>query len=114
MSQDLDGFRQELRSWLAENLTADLAADELARLTEPGRFARLRAWQRKLASGRWVGITWPKEYGGREATIPQQIAYTEEMSRAQAPVVLGSLGIGIAGPPLIAYGSELQKKRFAH
>jgi alkylation response protein AidB-like acyl-CoA dehydrogenase len=73
----------------------------------------LRAWQAKLAAARWVGITWPTEFGGRGASIPEQIAYTEEMARVEAPEVIGSLGIGIAGPPLIAYGTEAQKQRFA-
>ena len=112
-TDDLAAFRSELRSWLAENLTPELRSEAIALVPERDRVARLRAWQEKLAAGRWVGITWPREHGGREASIPEQIAYTEEMSRAQAPPVLGSLGIGIAGPPLIAYGSEAQKKRFA-
>src|SRR5581483_2994608 len=71
-----------------------------------------RDWQRTLAGARWVGITWPREYGGRAATIPEQIVYTEEMARAGAPEVIGNLGIGIAGPPIIAYGTEAQKERF--
>jgi alkylation response protein AidB-like acyl-CoA dehydrogenase len=74
---------------------------------------RLRAWQRKLAEARWVGITWPEEYGGRGAGISEQIVYVEEMARARAPEVIGNLGIGIAGPPILAYGSEEQKRRFA-
>jgi len=113
MSDTVDAFRDELRAWLAEHLSPELRPEVLARLPEPERVARLRAWQATLAEGRWVGITWPKEHGGRAATIPEQIAYTEEMTRAQAPPVLGSLGIGIAGPPLIAFGTEAQKQRFA-
>ena len=52
------------------------------------------------------------EFGGRDAGIPEQIAYVEEMARARAPEVIGNLGIGIAGPPIIAYGTEEQKRRF--
>ncbi len=113
MSDSTEAFRAELRAWLAENLTPDLAPAALARLSESERVARLRAWQAKLAEGRWVGITWPREYGGRDATIPEQIAYTEEMTRAQAPPAINSLGVGIVGPPLLAFGTEEQKKRFA-
>ncbi len=112
--QDLDAFRRELRSWLADNIPDELRAERIAQLPEAERIERLRGWQATLAAARWVGITWPEEYGGRAATIPQQIAYTEEMARAEAPPVVGSLGIGIAGPPLIAYGTEEQKQRFAH
>src|SRR5690606_15516683 len=99
--------------FLAEHLRPELKPEALARLPEPERISVLRDWQRTLAKGRWVGITWPREYGGREATIPQQIVYTEEMTRAQAPAAINSLGVGIVGPPLIAFGTEEQKKRFA-
>jgi alkylation response protein AidB-like acyl-CoA dehydrogenase len=111
-TQDLEAFRRELRQWLADNLPADLRPERAAQLPESERVLRLRAWQAKLAAARWVGITWPVEYGGRGASIPEQIAYTEEMARADAPEVIGSLGIGIAGPPLMAYGTEEQKRRF--
>ncbi len=112
-TETLEPFRHELRGWLARNLPGDLRPENAARLPEAERVARLRAWQAKLAEARWVGITWPAEYGGRGASIPEQIAYTEEMARADAPEVIGSLGIGIAAPPLIAYGTEAQKRRFA-
>jgi alkylation response protein AidB-like acyl-CoA dehydrogenase len=112
-TEDLDAFRAELRQWLAANMDDGLRPEQAAKLPEAERVRRLRAWQKKLADARWVGITWPAEYGGRAASIPEQIAYTEEMARAEAPQVIGSLGIGIAGPPLIAYGTEAQKQRFA-
>ena len=108
----LDAFRTELRAWLAENIPDDLRPERAARLPEPERVQRLRAWQARLAAARWVGITWPVEYGGRAASIPEQIVYTEEMARAGAPDVIGSLGIGIAGPPLMAFGTADQKRRF--
>jgi alkylation response protein AidB-like acyl-CoA dehydrogenase len=110
---DLDGFRRELRTWLAANVPDDLRPERAAQLPELERVRRLRAWQARLAAARWVGITWPEEYGGRGASIPEQIVYTEEMARAGAPEVIGSLGIGIAGPPLIAYATEEQKRHFA-
>jgi alkylation response protein AidB-like acyl-CoA dehydrogenase len=109
---DLDAFRAELRAWLDVNVPHDLRPEEAATLPEPERVRRLRAWQRRLAEHRWVGINWPEEYGGRNAGIPEQIAYVEEMARARAPEVIGNLGIGIAGPPIIAYGTEEQKRRF--
>ncbi len=111
--QDIDGFRAELRAWLEKNVPPDLSSEQAARLPEDERIARLRAWQGKLAEARWVGITWPREYGGRDAGIREQIVYVEEMARARAPEIVGNLGIGIAGPPILAYGSEAQKRRFA-
>jgi alkylation response protein AidB-like acyl-CoA dehydrogenase len=66
-----------------------------------------------LARDRWVAITWPTEYGGRSASVAEQIAYVEEMSHADAPEIINNLGIGIVGPPILAYGTEEQKQRFA-
>jgi len=115
MSTDnLEAFRAELQDWLAVNLTQDLRPELLAQLSDSERISRLRRWQGTLAEGRWVGITWPKEYGGRNASIAEQIAYVEEMTKAGAPEVVGTLGIGIVGPPLLAYGTDAQKQRFAH
>src|SRR5690242_18054792 len=110
---DLEAFRSELRAWLARNVPDQLRPEHAATLSEDERVRRLRRWQRTLADARWVGITWPSEYGGRGAGIAEQIVYVEEMARARAPEVIGNLGIGIAGPPILAYGSEEQKRRFA-
>jgi alkylation response protein AidB-like acyl-CoA dehydrogenase len=112
ITPDIEAFRQELRGWLRANIPDDLRPERAAQLPEAERVTRLRAWQATLAANRWVGITWPAEYGGRGASIPEQIVYTEEMARAEAPEVIGSLGIGIAGPSLIAYGTDEQKRRF--
>jgi alkylation response protein AidB-like acyl-CoA dehydrogenase len=109
---DVDAFRAELRAWLAANVPPDLHQAEAAKLPEPERVRRLRAWQRTLAEHRWVAINWPAEHGGRGAGIPEQVAFVEEMARAHAPEVIGNLGIGIAGPPIIAYGTDEQKRRF--
>jgi len=110
---DLEAFRAGLRRWLDANVPDDLRPENADRLPDDERVRRLRAWQRKLAEARWVGITWPEEYGGRGAGISEQIVYVEEMARARAPEVIGNLGIGIAGPPILAYGTEEQKRRFA-
>jgi alkylation response protein AidB-like acyl-CoA dehydrogenase len=109
---DVDAFRAELRGWLEKNVPEDLRSDAVAALPEGERVRRLREWQRMLAASRWVGISWPVEFGGRAAGIPEQVAYVEEMARAKAPEVIGNLGIGIAGPPIIAYGTDEQKRRF--
>src|SRR5262245_13357848 len=110
--QSIDAFRQELRAWLDANVPDRLRPENAARLPDDERIRSLRAWQKRLAEARWVGIHWPREFGGRDASIPEQIAYVEEMARVRAPEVIGNLGIGIAGPPIIAYGTEEQKRRF--
>src|SRR5690349_19655914 len=111
--RDLEAFRAELRAWLDANVPDELRPENAARLPDDERVRKLRAWQRKLADARWIGITWPREHGGRDAGIPEQLVYVEEMARARAPEIIGNLGIGIAGPPILAYGTEDQKRRFA-
>ena len=112
-TDDTEAFRRELRAWLAANLTDDLKRERVAHLPEEKRVPLLRRWQAKLAADRWVAITWPKEYGGRAASISEQIAYVEEMARVDAPEIVNNLGIGIVAPPILAYGTEEQKHFFA-
>jgi alkylation response protein AidB-like acyl-CoA dehydrogenase len=108
-------FRHELRGWLAANLPPDLCVDDPTdERVAPDRatFERRVAWQRTMYKAGWVGISWPKEYGGRGATLMEQIIYDEECFRARAPVLPGYSGIGMAGPTLIEWGTEEQKRRF--
>jgi alkylation response protein AidB-like acyl-CoA dehydrogenase len=108
--QELE-FRDELRGWLAQNVpagwqkqTTDLSMEE--------RFRFLCGWQKTLYDGGWAGVSWPKEYGGRGATLMQQAIFWEEMARAEAPPMANVLGLGLIGPTIIAYGNDAQKKRF--
>src|SRR5260370_23906097 len=75
-------------------------------------FERRRAWQRRMFAAGWVGISWPKAYGGRGATLMEQVIYDEECFRARAPVLPGYSGIGMAGPTIIALGTEAQKQPY--
>jgi alkylation response protein AidB-like acyl-CoA dehydrogenase len=96
-------FRSELRSWIDENLT-----DEI----RDGRFEEAgRVWSRKLFEAGYAGLTWPKEYGGAGAPYSHQAIFLEEMARAEAPSHLGVIGLGMAGPTIIAHGTEGQKAR---
>ncbi|HST23166.1 MAG TPA: acyl-CoA dehydrogenase [Blastocatellia bacterium] len=106
-------FRDEFRAWLESNIPADWQAYE-SRDEESSRerFEFLRAWQKKMFEAGWVGIHWPKEYGGRGVTIIEQAVFIEEMARAQAPPLINVLGLSLLGPTLINYGTEEQKKRF--
>jgi alkylation response protein AidB-like acyl-CoA dehydrogenase len=103
-------FRDELRAWLSANVPKDWAEWREKPLEES--FPYLRAWQRKLHEGRWAAVSWPKEYGGRSATLMQQAIFWEAMARAQAPSMANALGLGLIGPTIIAYGTEAQKQRF--
>jgi alkylation response protein AidB-like acyl-CoA dehydrogenase len=107
-----EAFRQELRGWLAENLPAGWR-DGQGKLPDDDVERRefQRDWQSRLARSRWIGIQWPREYGGRDATLKQQIIYTEEMARVRAPGVLDPVSVNIVGPTLIAHGTAEQKQK---
>lgn len=103
-------FRDELRAWLESNVPKDWNEWREKPLEES--FSYLRAWQRKLYEGGWAAVSWPKEYGGRSATLMEQSIFWEEMARVEAPPMANSLGLGLIGPTIIAYGTEEQKARF--
>ena len=103
-------FRDELRTWLEANVPKDWGEWREKPLEES--FPYLRAWQRKLYEGGWAAVSWPKEYGGRGATLMEQSLFWEEMARVEAPPMANSLGLGLIGPTIIAYGTDEQKRRF--
>src|SRR5437763_4584449 len=103
-------FRDEFRVGLQANVPKDRAEWREKPLEES--FPYLRAWQRKLHEGGWAAVSWPKEYGGRGATLMQQAMFWEEMARLEAPPMANALGLGLIGPTIIAYGTGAQKKRF--
>ena len=71
-----------------------------------------RSWQRTLYDGGWAGISWPREYGGRGASLMQQVIFWQELALAGAPPMANVLGLGMVGPTIIAFGTEAQKARF--
>lgn len=103
-------FRDEFRAWLKANIPSDWDASGFD--DSEHRFEYLRAWQKKMYEAGWVGLSWPKEYGGRGATLMEQTIFIEEMARAAAPPLINVLGLSLLGPTLIAYGTEAQKQRF--
>lgn len=107
-----EAFRQELRTWLAAHPLAGYDPDTFLHLDEDARFAIQLTWQKQLHQAGWVGIHWPKAYGGRGATVMEQTIYRQEMVRARMPEVANMMGIRIAGPTLIHWGTEEQKQRY--
>lgn len=100
-----DRFRAELRAWLAANPPGP-EPEALDAWVAYGK-----DWQRRLYEAGWCGIAWPAEYGGRGATIIQQIIFQEEMARAKAPMLINLAGLTMGGPVLIAHGTDAQKRR---
>ena len=108
-------FRREVRGWLEAHLSPDLCVDDpFDERVAPDReiFERRVAWQKKMSGARWVGISWPAQYGGRDATLMEQIIFDEEYFHARARVLPGYSGVNMAGPTIIEWGTEEQKRRF--
>ncbi|GIW46038.1 MAG: acyl-CoA dehydrogenase [Candidatus Binatia bacterium] len=99
-------FRHELRTWLQANHPGPEPEDLDAWV------AYGRGWQRRLHEAGWCGLAWPKEYGGRGATLVEQMIFEEEMARARAPMLINLAGLTMAGPILIAHGTEAQRRRY--
>ena len=107
-------FRAEVASWLEQNLAGEF--EPIRYRGGPGdehMFQEERkAWEQRMAEGGWTGIGWPKEYGGRALSIEQQVIFNEEYARAGGPGRVGHIGEGLAGPTIIAFGSDQQKQKY--
>ncbi|NQY02342.1 MAG: acyl-CoA dehydrogenase family protein [Halieaceae bacterium] len=107
-------FREEVATWMGENLTGEFA--QMRYRGGPGDehvfVEERKAWERKLHEGGWTCIGWPEAYGGRGATIEQQVIFNEEYARAGGPGRMGHIGETLTGPTLIAYGTDEQRERY--
>jgi alkylation response protein AidB-like acyl-CoA dehydrogenase len=114
LTAEQEAFRRHVRAWLADNMprewTQRLTAT--AEVPRPEAYEFLRDWQRRLYEAGFIGLTWPREYGGRGLTYLEELIVQEEMALAKAPPILNVLGVGMAGPTIIAYGTEEQKRRY--
>ena len=95
-------FRQSVRQWFQANTPA----------VEPKTLAERKAWHRKMYDAGYVGMLWPKEYGGWGATPMRQAIAQDEMARVGAPPAINGLGIGFIGPTIIVHGTDAQKQRY--
>jgi alkylation response protein AidB-like acyl-CoA dehydrogenase len=107
ISDDSEKFRAELRAWLAAHQPPRPADDSLVEFERVGR-----EWQATLASGRFLGTHWPKEFGGRGLSLVEEAIVQEELVRVSAPQVLGLFGLTMVGPVLISHGTKEQKERY--
>lgn len=105
-------FRKQVRAWLDKNRPRSSA--KLGRgisFSDDEEWRRLVAWHKKLYAGGWVGLSWPKEYGGRGATLMEQIIFSQELGRRKLPSGCNVLGVMMAGPAIMHWGTEEQKQR---
>jgi alkylation response protein AidB-like acyl-CoA dehydrogenase len=111
LTPDQEAFRDELRAWLQDNLTVEfrnLRGVVGGREAVEGR----RRWQRRLHEAGYIGVSWPKEYGGRGASLLEEMIVNAEMAAARAPEIINVIGIYMAGPTIIAHGTREQKTRY--
>lgn len=104
-------FRAECATWLQDQMTGAFA--DIKGITNlVSKVDRRRLWEQQLAQHGWSCIGWPKAWGGRDATLAQQVIFAEEYARAGAPNRINHIGVELAGPTILAFGTEEQKAKF--
>ncbi len=114
-SQEQSRLREEVRAWLAANRPPDPGfklPQTFLEVESERQFVYLRDWQRKVFDAGFLGIEWPKAYGGGEMATGAQRVVTEEMSHAGVPFMVNYIGLAWAGPTIMHAGTEEQKKRY--
>jgi alkylation response protein AidB-like acyl-CoA dehydrogenase len=104
-------YRARLRSWLQAN-TGRAADPTRGGADIMGALQAARDWQRTLWEAGYVGLAWPKEYGGQEATLTQQVIVAQELARFRTPPLINTIGLTILGPTLVVNGTDEQRRRF--
>jgi alkylation response protein AidB-like acyl-CoA dehydrogenase len=107
-------FRAEARAWLDDRLHGEFAVvrGRGGPGDEHALFEERHAWEHALGAAGWTCLSWPTEYGGRGATLREQVVFYEEYARAHGPGRVGLVGEGLIGPTIVAFGTEEQKRRF--
>ncbi|HKT78008.1 MAG TPA: acyl-CoA dehydrogenase family protein [Sphingobium sp.] len=110
-SPEDEAFRQECADWLNGQMAGEFRDIKgITKLT--GSPERRKEWEQQLAAHRWSCIGWPSEWGGRDATLAQQVIFAEEYARAGVPGRVNHIGIELAGPTILTFGTQEQKQRF--
>ena len=101
-------FRDTLRGWLQANVPEKWTRPLKDHDSKRDHLEYLRMWQQKLFKDGWAGVSWPKEHGGRGASIVEQSIFQEELALASAPERLGVIGEDLVGPTIISVGTGTQ------
>jgi alkylation response protein AidB-like acyl-CoA dehydrogenase len=109
LSPSEEAFRDALRAWLAQHCPRDWERIRPS-LDSEARARFLIDWQRRLHAAGYVGLHWPTAYGGRGATVMEQVIFLEELARARAPELANQVGLDMAGPAIMAHGTDAQKR----
>ena len=109
-STEEQAFRGEIRKWLASNVPGDWGSPAWPHPKTRKEYETVcRDWHRKMYDAGWVGVDWPKQYGGREASPIDSFVFQEEMGNYITPPSMSTIGIGMAGPTIMTHGTEEQK-----
>src|SRR5918996_673753 len=112
-TEEQERFRKEVRSWLERNLPDDLRGKAFAASrADRDEVARLRWWQKKLYEAGYVGMDWPREFGGRGASLIEMGILYQEMGGAGSPQIVNRGGVSMLGPTLMKHGTPTQQQRF--
>jgi alkylation response protein AidB-like acyl-CoA dehydrogenase len=111
-SPEQEAYRREVRTWLETNQPPPFTPEEKERIDEDLLWDRNRRWHKKLYEAGWVGLNWPKQYGGRGATFIEQVIFQQELGRLGLPMGINVLGIIMTGPALMQWGTDAQKRRY--
>ncbi len=107
----VEQFREELRAWLAANLTPEVVAAG-RRPPDAESLVVLQRWNARLADAGWAAPSWPVAFGGRDANVAEQIVYMEELHRVDAPGPVNIIGVSNIAPAIMQFGTEEQQARF--
>ena len=113
--QALDEFRQEVSAWLTANNPGDpgfLLPESFMEVGTDAQFEFLRAWQRKVYDAGYLGMAWPKKYGGGGKPQVYQDIVTQEMARQRVPFMTNTIGLNWAGPLILQRGTEAEKQKY--
>jgi alkylation response protein AidB-like acyl-CoA dehydrogenase len=104
-------FRSEAAGWLDAQLSGPFR--DIRHVTSlTGMLERRRDWERALGEARWSCIGWPEKFGGRDASLTEQVIFAEEYARSGAPLRIAYMGVELIGPTILTFGTEAQKQRF--
>ena len=106
-------FAEEARAWLEANVPPAWRRDHCwSRADDPLWLAIARDWQRKLHQGGWAAISWPREHGGRGATVIERWLFEEALDRVGAPRPAAGAYVDLIGSAILRHGTEAQRRRF--
>ncbi|CAG1006095.1 acyl-CoA dehydrogenase [Myxococcaceae bacterium] len=112
--REIAEFRREVRAWMEAHKPPDPGfklPQSFLEVESERQFDFLRNWQRKVYEAGYLGLDWPAEYGGRGDALKRQRVVSQELTRAGAPFLVNVIGLQWAGPTILVYGTDAQKKR---